>query len=179
MKGGTEPPWHHRAPSSRIRRDDAVAAGETPPREPTTQVMRERWGQRGRGQKWERDGESECDPFLSCLLVIHLLDCIMGRGVEVHAPLPLPSPPSTLTYTLMIVAMARMVVPSRPAAGASSTGAAGRAARAGRCSSERQQQARGPIRRAGGHHRCIVDHDGRMVTHRSRRGRSRHCGDDD
>ena len=93
MKGGTEPPWHHRAPSSRIRRDDAVAAGETPPREPTTQVMRERWRQRGRGQKWERDGESECDPFLSCLLVIHLLDCIMGRGVEVHAPLPLPSSP--------------------------------------------------------------------------------------
>ena len=60
MKGGTEPPWHHRAPSSRIRRDDAVAAGETPPREPTTQVMRERWRQnggegRGRGV---RDGES-------------------------------------------------------------------------------------------------------------------------
>ena len=28
MKGGIEPPWHHRAPSSRIRRDDAVAAGD-------------------------------------------------------------------------------------------------------------------------------------------------------
>ena len=28
MKGGTEPPWHHRAPSSRIRRDDVVATGD-------------------------------------------------------------------------------------------------------------------------------------------------------
>ena len=59
MKGGTEPPWHHRAPSSRIRRDDAVAAGETTTGAHHAGHAREMETKGGEGRgRGVRDGES-------------------------------------------------------------------------------------------------------------------------
>ena len=80
----------------------------------------------------------------------------------------------------MIVAMARMVVPVaqqqvhhrqvQPGVQQGQAGAAANASSRPKAPSAEQEDTTGV---------SYVDHDGRMVTHRSRRGRSRHCGDDD
>ena len=104
------------------------------------------------------------------VVVVSFLGCIMGHAYRVmqrHPP-SLPPLPSTLTYTLIIVAMASQGDGAEsPSSRCVISGCMQPFVQQGQV--QQCQQARGPIiRRAGGNHRRIVDHDRHMMINRSR-----------
>ena len=103
-------------------------------------------------------------------MVVSFLGCIMGHAYRVmqrHPP-SLPPLPSTLTYMLIIVAMASQGDGAEsPSSRCVISGCMQPFVQQGQV--QQCQQARGPIiRRAGGNHRRIVDHDRHMMINRSR-----------